>query len=124
MKSSITKVNSDFTIVDRKNKAKFKISKSDDETIFLYNEEIIEKVIEENINKKYRNLLYLTMNITEDDDSSESDTELALLKIENLKNLIISKYSKYLSKNLLNKYLKMLILLEEKLYVPKKGRGR
>jgi len=64
------------------------------------------------------------MNITEDDDSSESDTELALLKIENLKNLIISKYSKYLSKNLLNKYLKMLILLEEKLYVPKKGRGR
>lgn len=120
---NLTKIKNEFEIVEIEEEKLFSINKKN-EKIIIYNKDILEKIIDENFNKKYRELLYLTMTITEDEDSNESDCELALLKIENLRNYILSHYSKFLNKSLLNKYLKMLLILEQKLNVPRKRRGR
>ena len=121
--NSLNKVKNEFEIIEIKEEKIFAINKKD-EKIIIYNKEILERIIDKNFNKKYRELLCLTMSIIEDEDSTESDTELALLKIEDLKNYILSHYSKCLSKELLNKYLKMLMLLGQKKKKKKRGRGR
>jgi len=124
MKNSLKKLNSEFTVVEKENNVKFTISKSEEEKLFVYDEELVENIIDSNFNQKYRKLLYLVMDIEENEDSTDSDCELALIKIEELKNLLLSKYYKYISRELLNKYLKMMMLLEEKLTIPRRGRGR
>ena len=45
-------------------------------------------------------------------------------QIDELKNTLINKYSKHINRELLNKYLKMLLLLEDKLVIPERSRGR
>lgn len=121
--NSLSKLKCDLEIVELKEEKLFTINNKN-EKITLYNKEMLEKIIDKNFNKKYRELLYLIMSITEDDESTESDAELALLKIEDLKKYLINHYSNHISRNLLNKYLKMLMLLEQKLNVPRKRRGR
>lgn len=97
--------------------------KSKDIKVTIYDKDLITKIIDDNFNKKYRSLLYLVMNLN-DEDTTESDTNLALLKIDDLKKLIINKYINFLSKGLLDKYLNMLMLLEEKVPIVIKNRGR
>ena len=121
MKNSLKKLNSEFTVVEKENNVKFTISKSEEEKLFVYDEELVENIIDSNFNQKYRKLLYMVMDIA---DSTDSDCELSLIKIEELKNLLLSKYYKYINRELLNKYLKMMMLLEEKLTIPRRGRGR
>lgn len=123
MKNSLKKVNSEFIVVEKENNSKFTINKNEEEKITIYDEELVEKVIDANFNQKYRKLLYLIMDINESEDSTESDTELCLIRIEELKNLLLTKYYKYISRELLNKYLKMIMLLEEKISMSK-SRGR
>ena len=121
--NSLSKLKCDLEIVELKEEKLFTINNKN-EKITLYNKEMLEKIIDKNFNKKYRELLYLIMTITEDDESTESDAELALLKIDELRKYLINHYGKNISRNLLNKYLKMLMLLEQKLNVPRKRRGR
>jgi len=123
MKDKIKKINCEFTIEEKEIEYKFVFNKKK-EKIYIYDEELIEKIIDNSFNQKYRKLLYIVMDITENDDSTESDAELILFKIDELKNLLLSKYFKYISSELLNKYLKMLILLEEKLENRRTRRGR
>ena len=123
MKSSIKKLNSEFEVVEKENQ-KFTISINENEKIIIYDKELLEKVIDNKFNKKYRKLLYLVMEVKENDDSDDEKINIVLLKTEELKNLLLSKYYKYINKEILNKYLKMILLLEEKLNVPKRGRGR
>jgi len=124
MKSNLKKVKCEFNVLDKEEGKKFTFNIGPNEKITIYDEELIEKIIENKFNKKYRKLLYIAMDISESDDSTESDVDIALIKIEDLKNKLLSKYYKFISKELLNKYLKMLMLLEEKLNIPKRGRGR
>lgn len=119
----LSKLRCELEIVEQKEEKLVTINKNN-EKIAIYNKEILEKIIDNNFNKRYRELLYLTMNIIDDEDSTESDAELALLKIEDLKNYIVSHYSKHLNTHLLNKYLKMLMLLDQKLNIPRKSKGR
>ena len=121
--NSLSKLKCDLEIVELKEEKLFTINNKN-EKITLYNKEMLEKIIDKNFNKKYRELLYLIMTITEDDESTESDAELALLKIDELRKYLINHYGKNKNRNLLNKYLKMLMLLEQKLNVPRKRRGR
>ena len=123
MKNSLKKLNSEFIVVEKEDNVRFTISKNE-EKISIYDEELVENIIDNNFNQKYRKLLYLVMDITENEDSTESDAELALIKVEELKNLLLTKYYKYISRELLNKYLRMIMLLEEKLTIPRRGRGR
>lgn len=122
MKSSIKKVKSEFEVVEKEEK-KFTLNMNESEKIIIYNDDLLEKVIDNKFNKKYRKLLYLVMEVAENGDS-EDEINIALLKIEELKNILLNKYYRYINKDILNKYLKMIMLLEQKLTVPKRRRGR
>ena len=92
--------------------------------IDFYDEDSLDDYFDKNFNVKYREILYLIMNYNEDDESSPEDEELILSKIEDLKNRLLTKYSKYISKDRLNKYLKMIILLDSKIKVKERGMRR
>jgi len=124
MKSSLKKINSEFDVIAKEKAKKFVLNISENEKLLIYDQELIEKIINSNFNQKYRKLLRIVMDITESEDASDSDVEIALIKIEDLKNLLLSKYYKYISRDLLNKYLKMLILIEEKLNTSKRCHRR
>ncbi len=98
--------------------------KNDNIKVTIYDQEIIENIIETNFNKKYRSLLYLVMNLKNEDDVNPSDCELALVKINDLRTLLLVKYFGFISKELLDKYLNMLMLLEQKVPFINKERGR
>lgn len=123
MNSKINKVNCDFDIEEKLEKPIVTINKKGGKILF-YDQNELDSYIENDFNKKYRKLLYLIMSVTEDEESTDSDIELLYLKIDKLKELLILKYFKYINQHTLNKYLKMLMLLEEKLNVPRKQRGR
>lgn len=117
---NIKKINKDFIIVNKEEKKAFTIK-----NIKVYDEDLIAKIIDNRFNEKYKKLLYIVLNITESDDDTESDTEIVLIKIENLKKLLLTKYYKFIDVRYLKKYLKMLMLLEEKLSMHKvKGKSR
>lgn len=123
MKNSFKKVNSEFEVVEFTDKKVFTIKK-DEEKITFYDEKLVEEVINNKINETYKRILYIIMDINNSEDATDSDGELVRNQIEELKNAIINKYSKYLSKEMINKYLKMLLILETKLVIPNKSRGR
>lgn len=123
MKNSIKKVNSEFEIVEFDDKKVFTIKK-EEEKITFYDESLVEDVISNKINETYKRILYIIMDINNSEDATESDGELVRNQIEELRNIILNKYSKYLSKELINRYLKMLLILESKLVIPERNRGR
>ena len=123
MENKIKRVNCEFKVVEQEEKSILTISKKEEKIIF-YNENTLLEYIDSDFNKKYRNTLYLIINTLDDEECSDSDVELLYLKVDKLKELILSKYFKYISKDMINKYLKMILLLEEKLNVPRKRRGR
>ena len=120
----IEKLKCDFEIVEIENLEGFLISnKNKDEKITIYDEELKREVFAKNFNKKYRELLYLVMDINASDDATSTDASLALMKIDDLREKLVKKYA-FLTKNELNRYLKMLMLLNEKLNIPERNRGR
>ncbi len=122
--SSIKKVKNDFDVVEISDEELFSFSKKN-EIIKVYDNDILEKIVEDLFNEKYKKLLYLVMSINEDEDSTETDSELALIKIENLRKYILSHYSNLISSKNMNKYVKMLLLLESKInFEKRRGRGR
>lgn len=123
MKNNFKKINKEFEIIELDDNKTFTISKKD-EKIIVHDAKIIENVIEKKFNEKYKRLLYIIMNITTSEDSEESDAEIVRNNIEELRILLLNKYSNFIKKELLNKYLKMLVLLEEKIVIPEKSRGR
>ena len=68
--------------------------------------------------------MYIIVDINNSEDATESDGELVRNQIEELRCAIINKYAKFLNKDLINRYLKMLLILESKLIIPEKSRGR
>ena len=123
MKNNIKKVSSEFEVIEFEDKKVFTIRK-EEEKITFYDEQIVEEVISNKINEKYKKILYIIMDINNSEDATESDGDLVRNQIEELRNSILTKYSRYLNKELLNKYLKMLLILETKLIIPEKSRGR
>lgn len=120
----LEKVNCDLEIVELDDQDGLVLNKkNNDLKITVYDNDLIIKIIDHNFNKKYRSLLYMIMSL-DSTDTTESDTELALLKIDDLRNLLIKKYFKFLSNGIIDKYLNMLLLLEEKIPIINKDRGR
>ena len=123
MTSSIKKVSKDFKILEYEEKALFSLS-SKGNKIKVFDQDILEDIMNSRFNKKYRELLYLVMCLNEDEDATDSDCELALIKIDSFRDDLINRYYKYLGKERVSRYLQMLILLEEKLNSRRKGKGR
>lgn len=123
MKNSFKKINAEFEIVEFDDKKTFTVKK-EEEKITFYDEKLIEDIIIKKFNDKYKRLLYVIMDITSSEDSTDTDADLVRSQIDELRNLLLNKYSKYLSKELINKYIKMLLILDSKLVIPERHRGR
>jgi len=123
MKNSIKKVNSEFEIIEYNNEKTIIMKKKENQIIF-HDERLFEDVIDKKFNEKYRKLLYIIMELNNSEDATEDDEYYVRSKIEELKRIIINKYAKHISRDLLNKYLKMLYILQTKLVIPSRGKGR
>ena len=111
----IEKVKYDYLVKEIDNLDGFTLNKKKEKIkITMYNEKEIQKTIDYNFNKKYRELLYIIMSLNEE-DTTDTDTELVLLKINDLKNMLLKKYGPFLKPEILQKYLNMVGLLEEKM---------
>jgi hypothetical protein len=122
--SSIKKTKSEFAVIELKDEELFSIEKKD-EIIKVYDQDILEKIVDDSFNSKYKKLLCLIMNINEDEDSTETDAELALEKIDGLRKYVLTHYSNLISTRNMNKYIKMLLLLESKIsFNKRRGKSR
>lgn len=121
--NELKKVSTNFEIVEFNDKKAFGIIK-DNKKISIYDKELTEELIDKKFMNEYKKILYIIMDINESEDANETDVFLVRDRLEELKNLLVSKYSKYIKKELLNKYLKMLLILEGKLVIPERSRGR
>lgn len=120
----LEQVKCDFEIIEDHNQNGLILNKKNNNIkITIYDQSLIEKIIDDNFNKKYRALLYMIMSLNSE-DTTESDTELALIKIDDLRKILLSKYFNLISKELLDKYLNMLLLLEQKVPIITNNRGR
>lgn len=119
----LKKINIDFEVVEFDDKKSLTIEK-DEKKVTIYDEKLIEEVISNKFNERYKRLLYIIMDINNSEDASDTDSELVRCQITELRNSLLNKYKNHLSKDLLNKYLKMLLILESKIVVPEKCRGR
>ena len=126
MISSIKRTKKEFVIVDKKDNSKVTITNKVEDKLVIYDEDILSEIVDNKFNKKYKELLYLVTEIEESEDSTESDAELALLKIDDYRTKIIEKYFRYLKATDKEKYLKLLALLDNKLLSLNfiHGRGR
>lgn len=123
MKSELNKVSKELKIVEMEESNSFVIKK-EKETITIYDETLIEEIIERKFQDKYKKLLYIIMDINNSEDSTESDEDLVREQIHELEVMLIKKYGKHLKEGTLNRYLKMLLILNSKLELPKVRRSR
>lgn len=86
--------------------------------IVIVNPEIINALINNSFNKKYKQLLEFYLNIIEEEsDATEGSLMIALDEIARLRNIIIKKYHHFLKKQTEEKFLKRLKLLENEIRV-------
>lgn len=125
MNKVLENVNCNLEIVDYQEIEGLTISKENkEEKITIFDKNLINKIINQKINKKYQELLNIIVDINDSEDATTTDGELVLIKIDSLKEKILKEYGKYLTKEALNKYLQMFESLENKLEIPKNKRGR
>ena len=106
----IKETNSEFVIVEKKEKSKYKVNKKNIK-IDVYDDELITNIFEKKFNKKYHELITLV-----NDESDTSDImEIALLKLDELTSLLNNFY-KHLSKEQIIKYKNFLNLGKEAIY--------
>ncbi len=122
----LNKVRCEFEIIELKDKKVFALgSKNKGEEITFYDKDLMEKAINSYFNKKYRDLLYIIMSIENADDATESDTELVLMKIDDLRNYVLKMFGKHLDAATLKRYMNMLLMLESKVpTMERKSKGR
>lgn len=114
----IKKVSKTFEIVSKEEKEIYNYQNK----IIFYNEEFFQEFIDKKFMKEYKNILMIILSLEEDDN--ESDTYLVLDKINELKSYLYNEFGKYLTKEMLRKYLNMMTILEFKIPVKSKGMGR
>lgn len=120
MGNSIKKVTNEFTIKEENDGVIYTINKQD-EKIVVYDEELVRNIIEKAFTSKYKKLLAYIMN---DEDDTSDNEEYILSKIDDLKRIIYNKYLKYLDERTINKYFRMLELLEDKVRNKTKHKSR
>lgn len=80
--------------------------------ITVIDAELIEKMIMKKIDKEYKRILSIIYSIMNSDDSNSGDILVAYTEIQRLENIILAKYKKALKKEVIEKYLKKLKILE------------
>lgn len=119
----LKKNNNNFEIIENNEKEVLTIENNKNK-ISIYDKKLTEEIISNKFNEKYRRLLYIITDINSSEDTTDTDECLVREQIDELKNNFLLKYKKHISKELLNKYLKMLLILETKIVVKEKGKSR
>lgn len=84
--------------------------------ITIYNPKMINNILTTKIDKSFRKLTAITVDILQsDDDSTAADGVMALNEVAKLRGIILNKYQKFLDKDIEEKYLKRLRILENEL---------
>ena len=81
----------------------------------IINPSFIEKLINKNIDKKFKKLLNFIINLYEDSDDPSSNMMLALNEVEKFKREIINKYLDYMNKKQLKKLQQDIQYLEKQI---------
>ena len=119
----IKKTNAELKVVEIKEDEGLKLPNKAG-SITIYDADLKKKIIAERFDKRYRNLVYLVMDLNNNDAADEEDAIVVRDKLAELKNILLNNYSKHITKSILNRYLKMILLLEEKIIIPERHRGR
>lgn len=85
--------------------------------ITIINPLMIDGILTEKFNKKYRRLVMIVFNILQssDTDTTEGDIMIALDEIAKLRVIILNKYQKFLNHEKEDRFLKQLRILENEL---------
>ncbi len=120
---AINKVKTELKIIEKEEK-NYTIKTSNNDKLHIYDKDLINIFIDKKFNKKYEKLLYIVMSIINDEDGTDTDEYLVLEKLSELRGIVLEDYSLYVHKNKINKYLKMIDILEEKLRLSNKKHKR
>ena len=116
--NKITKVKSDFEILELDTKEGLTITKKDqNEKVEIYDPIIIQEIIDKNFEKKYKKILYKIMLFNEQENNSSDDAEAIVLEIDNFRKYLINKYYYILGGHKLNQYINMLLMLESQINI-------
>jgi len=80
--------------------------------ITILDPKIIEKKINNKLNKEYKKIIKIFYNLLESDDTTDSDILVTFTELKILKDIFLFKYKKLLKKELFEEYLKKLKYLE------------
>lgn len=80
--------------------------------ITVLNDEMIECILKEKVVNKYNRLIQIIYSLITSEDTTSGDVLVTYTEIDRLKNILMNKYSKYLKKEFIEKYLKKLHILE------------
>lgn len=84
--------------------------------ITLYNPNMINNILVKKIDKSFRKITAIIIDILRnDDEDTTADGVIALSELERLRRIILNKYQNYLEKSKEEEYLKKLRLLENEL---------
>ena len=115
----IKKTNKEFKVLEKNQKSVFTINNSNGDKITVYSKDMVENLYKNRFQEQYKRLVMMVASI--DEDASDSDTEMALIRLSDYKETLLNRYAKYISEKELNKYIKKILLLEERLNLPKKN---
>ena len=120
----VKKTNKEFEVVEKKENEILQINSKNDDKLLIYDKKLVQNVIDQKFDKKYKKLLMLVLDVTESEDATDTDSELVLMKIEEFKILIMNNYIKFVNQNTINKYLRKIMVLEERINLNRiKGMG-
>ena len=111
--NKITKVKSDFEILELDTKEGLTITKK----VEIYDPILIQEIIDKNFEKKYKKILYKIMLFNEQENNSSDDAEAIVLEIDNFRKYLINKYYYILGGHKLNQYINMLLMLESQINI-------
>lgn len=80
--------------------------------VTILDTEMLSKVWENKINKEYEKLLKLIYSLISEDDTTSGDVLIAYTEIDRIKKYLLSLKEKGLKKEIIEKYLKKLYILE------------
>ncbi len=84
-------------------------------SLSITNLEITNTILKKKLDKSFRKLASIILNVLNDDDSTSGDVAIVLNELAKEKNVVTRKYKDYLKKEEQTKYLKRLKVLETQL---------
>ena len=80
--------------------------------ITVLDKDMVSSILEDKIVKKYNLLIKIIYDLITSDDTTSGDVLAAYTELDRIRNILLYKYNEYLRKEVIDKYLKKLYVLE------------